>query len=202
MADWVIRLIEQTGYVGVALLMFLETVFPPVPSEVIMPIAGVAAASGQMTLAGVIAAGTFGAMTGNFFWYIVARWIGLRRFRPFIEKYGRWLTLDWYEVEKVQRMFGRFGGIIVGMGRMMPTIRSVISIPAGLVHMQLPKFLIWSTAGTAGWSAALAVAGYLLKQQFTEIEKVLGPLSSAIIGLIVIGYIWRQLTWNKRHKSR
>jgi membrane protein DedA with SNARE-associated domain len=182
--------------------MFLETVFPPVPSEVIMPIAGVAAASGQMTLAGVIAAGTFGAMTGNFFWYIVARWIGLRRFRPFIERYGRWLTLDWYEVEKVQRMFGRFGGIIVGMGRMMPTIRSVISIPAGLVHMQLPKFLIWSTAGTAGWSAALAVAGYLLKQQFTEIEKVLGPLSSAIIGLIVIGYIWRQLTWNKRHKSR
>ncbi len=202
MADWVIRLIEQTGYVGVALLMFLETVFPPVPSEVIMPIAGVAAASGQMTLAGVIAAGTFGAMTGNFFWYIVARWIGLRRFRPFIERYGRWLTLDWYEVEKVQRMFGRFGGIIVGMGRMMPTIRSVISIPAGLVHMQLPKFLIWSTAGTAGWSAALAVAGYLLKQQFTEIEKVLGPLSSAIIGLIVIGYIWRQLTWYKRHKSR
>ncbi len=202
MADWVIRLIEQTGYVGVALLMFLETVFPPVPSEVIMPIAGVAAASGQMTLAGVIAAGTFGAMTGNFFWYIVARWIGLRRFRPFIERHGRWLTLDWYEVEKVQRMFGRFGGIIVGMGRMMPTIRSVISIPAGLVHMQLPKFLIWSTAGTAGWSAALAVAGYLLKQQFTEIEKVHGPLSSAIIGLIVVGYIWRQLTWNKRHNSR
>jgi membrane protein DedA with SNARE-associated domain len=201
MADWVIRLIEQSGYWGVGFLMFLETVFPPVPSEVIMPIAGVAAVNGHMTLAGVIAAGTFGAMSGNFFWYLVARWIGLKRFRPFIEKYGRWLTLDWYEVEKVERMFGRFGAAIVGVGRMMPTIRSVISIPAGLLHMRLPKFLFWSTLGTAGWSAALAIAGYVLKTQFTEIETVLGPLSSLIIAAIVIFYLWRQLTWHKRHKG-
>jgi membrane protein DedA with SNARE-associated domain len=201
MADWVIRLIEQSGYWGVGVLMFLETVFPPVPSEVIMPIAGVAAVNGHMTLAGVIAAGTFGAMSGNFFWYLVARWIGLRRFRPFIEKYGRWLTLDWYEVEKVERMFGRFGAAIVGVGRMMPTIRSVISIPAGLLHMRLAKFLFWSTIGTAGWSAALALAGYVLKTQFADIEKVLGPLSSLIIAAIVIFYLWRQLTWHKRHKG-
>ena len=201
MADWVIRLIEQTGYVGVALLMFLETVFPPIPSEVIMPIAGVAAVSGQMTLLGVIASGTFGAMAGNFFWYLVARWVGMKRFRPFIEKHGRWLTLDWYEVEKVKHMFGRFGAIIVGIGRVMPTIRSIISIPAGLVHMRLAKFLFWSTVGTAGWSSALAISGYLLKQQFGEIETILGPLSSAIIALIVLGYVWRQLTWHRRHEA-
>jgi membrane protein DedA with SNARE-associated domain len=201
MADWVIRLIEQTGYVGVAFLMFLETVFPPVPSEVIMPIAGVAAAGGRMTLLGVIASGTFGAMAGNFFWYLVARWIGLDRFRPLIEKYGRWLTLDWYEVEKVRRLFGRFGAAIVGVGRMMPTIRSVISIPAGLLHMRLPSFLFWSTVGTAGWSALLAIAGYLLKQQFGRIETILGPLSSVVIGVIILGYVWRQLTWHKRHKG-
>ena len=201
MSDWVIRLIEHTGYAGVALLMFLETVFPPVPSEVIMPIAGISAAAGRMTLAGVIASGTFGAMAGNFFWYLVARWIGLRRFRPFIEKRGRWLTLDWYDVERVQRLFGRFGPVIVGIGRVMPTIRSIVSIPAGLVHMRLAKFLFWSTVGTAGWSAGPAIAGYLLKQQFGEIETVLGPLSSAIIGLIVLGYVWRQLTWNKRRRE-
>jgi membrane protein DedA with SNARE-associated domain len=202
MADWVIRLIDQTGYWGVAFLMFLETVFPPVPSEVIMPIAGVAAAGGRMSLLGVIASGTLGAMAGNFFWYLVARWIGLTRFRAFIEKRGRWLTMDWYDVERVQRLFGRFGGVIVGIGRMMPTIRSLISVPAGLVHMGLAKFLLWSTLGTAGWSGALAIAGYVLKQQFTEIETVLGPLSSIIIGLIVVAYVWRQLTWQKRHKDR
>jgi len=201
MADWVIRLIEQSGYWGVAFLMFLETIFPPIPSEVIMPIAGVAAADGQMTLGGVIASGTAGAMAGNFVWYLVARWIGLSRFRPFLEKHGRWLTLDWYEVGRVRKLFGGFGGLIVGIGRMMPRIRSVISIPAGLVHMQVVKFLLWSTAGTAAWSALLALAGYFLKQQFADIERILGPLSSAIIILIVLGYVWRQITWNKRHKK-
>jgi len=154
MADWVIRLIDQSGYWGVAFLMFLETVFPPVPSEVIMPIAGVSAAGGRMSLIGVIASGTAGAMAGNFFWYLFARWIGLRRFQSFIERRGRWLTMDWYDVERVQRLFGRFGSAIVAVGRMMPTLRSIISIPAGLVHMQLAKFLLWSTLGTTCWSAA------------------------------------------------
>jgi membrane protein DedA with SNARE-associated domain len=199
MADWVIDLINRTGYIGVFLLMFLETVFPPVPSEVIMPIAGLGAARGQMTLWGVIASGTAGAMFGNFFWYLLARVIGIDRFRPFIEKHGRWLTLDWLDVEKAEKLFGRFGGVVVGLGRMLPTVRSVVSIPAGLLHMRLKSFLIWSTIGTAAWSSALAVAGYLLGQQFADIEKVMGPLSAGVIVAIVIAYLYRQLTWRKRH---
>jgi membrane protein DedA with SNARE-associated domain len=198
--DWVIDLIQKTGYLGVAFLMFLETVFPPVPSEVIMPIAGVAAAQGPMTLWGVIASGTAGAMFGNIFWYLVARVIGIERFRPFIEKHGRWLTIDWYDVEKAERLFGRFGSVIVGLGRMMPTIRSIISVPAGLLHMRLRNFLIWSTVGTAGWSSALAVAGYVLGSRFEDINSVIGPLSTAIIVGIVLLYVWRQLTWRKRHR--
>ena len=199
MADWVQDFINYAGYVGVFLLMFLETVFPPIPSEVIMPLAGLSAARGHMTLWGVILSGTAGAMFGNFFWYLLARVIGIDRFRPFIEKHGRWLTLDWYDVEKAERLFGRFGGIVVGLGRMLPTVRSVVSIPAGLLKMRLKSFLIWSTVGTAGWSSALAVAGYLLGQQFSNIEKVIGPLSMGIIAAIVIAYVWRQLTWRKRH---
>ena len=199
MSDWVIRLIEQSGYLGVAFLMFLETVFPPIPSEVIMPIAGVAAANGPMTLWGVIAAGTTGAMFGNIFWYLVARVIGIERFRPFIEKHGRWLTLDWYDVIKAEKLFGRFGGWVVGIGRMMPTIRSVVSIPAGLLHMRLKSFLIWSTIGTAGWSSALAIAGHELGRRFDRIEAVIGPLSMGVMGLIIAAYLWRQLTWRKRH---
>jgi membrane protein DedA with SNARE-associated domain len=152
-----------------------------------------------MTLWGVVLSGTAGAMFGNLFWYLLARVIGIDRFRPFIEQHGRWLTLDWYDVEKAERLFGRFGGIVVGIGRMLPTIRSVVSIPAGLLHMRLKTFLIWSTVGTAGWSSALAVAGYILGQQFREIEKVVGPLSIIIIGLIVAAYLWRQITWRKRH---
>jgi membrane protein DedA with SNARE-associated domain len=199
MSDWIVDLIDQTGYLGVGFLMFLETVFPPIPSEVIMPNAGVAAAQGKLALAGVIASGTTGAMFGNIFWYLFARVIGLVRFRPFIEKHGRWLTLDWYDIEKAEKLFGRFGSVIVGVGRLLPTIRSVVSIPAGLLHMRLKSFLFWSTIGTAGWTAALAVAGYLLGKQFEDINKVLGPLSTAIIVFIVLAYVWRQLTWRKRH---
>jgi membrane protein DedA with SNARE-associated domain len=199
MADWVIDLINQTRYLGVFLLMFLETVFPPVPSEVIMPIAGLSAARGHMTLWGVILSGTAGAMFGNFFWYLLARVIGLKRFRPFIERHGRWLTIDWPDVEKAEALFGRFGGVVVGVGRVFPTVRSIVSIPAGLLNMRLKTFLIWSTAGTACWSSGLAIAGYLLGQQFGQIERVLGPLSMAIIALIILTYAWRQFTWRRRH---
>ena len=201
MGDWVIRLIDATGYVGIFLLMLLETVFPPVPSEVIMPVAGVRAASGSMGLFGVIAAGTAGAMTGNLFWYLLARWIGLKRFCPFIEKHGRWLTMDWYDVEKVEKLFGRFGSVVVAVGRLIPTIRSVVSIPAGLVHMRLVKFLAWSTLGTAVWSGLLGLAGYVLGQQFERIDTVLGPLSSGIVAAIILLYLYRQLTWKKRHRE-
>ena len=199
MGDWTISLIEQTGYVGIFLLMFLETVFPPIPSEVIMPIAGVRAAQGPLSLWGVIASGTAGAMLGNLFWYALARVIGLRRFRPFIERHGRWLTMDWDDVEKAERLFGRFGAAIVGIGRVLPTVRSIVSIPAGLLNMRLRSFLIWSTLGTAVWTAALATAGWGLGKAFRDVDKILGPLSTAIIILIVLAYIWRQLTWRKRH---
>jgi membrane protein DedA with SNARE-associated domain len=199
MGDWTTSLIEQTGYVGIFLLMFLETIFPPIPSEVIMPLAGVQAAQGQLSLWAVIASGTAGAMLGNLFWYALARVIGLIRFKPFILRYGRWLTLDWDDVEKSQRLFGRYGGIIVSGGRMLPTIRSVISIPAGLLNMRLKSFFLWSTLGTAAWTAVLATAGWGLGKAFRDIETVLGPLSTAIIALIVIAYVWRQLTWRRRH---
>jgi membrane protein DedA with SNARE-associated domain len=201
MSDWVIRLIDGTGYAGVFVLMLLETVFPPIPSEVIMPVAGLRAAHGPMSLGGVIAAGTAGAMTGNFLWYLLARSIGLARFRPFIERHGRWLTLDWGDVEKVEKAFGRFGGAVVMVARVMPTIRSVVSLPAGMVRMRLHSFLIWSTIGTAAWSALLALAGYVLGQNFERIEDVIGPLSSAIVLLIVATYLYRQATWHRRHRE-
>jgi membrane protein DedA with SNARE-associated domain len=200
MGDWTTDLIEQTGYVGIFLLMFLETIFPPIPSEVIMPLAGVQAAQGRLSLWAVIASGTAGAMLGNLFWYALARVIGVKRFKPFIVRYGRWLTLDWDDVEKSEHLFGRFGGFIVSGGRMLPTIRSIISIPAGLLNMRLKSFLLWSTLGTASWTALLATAGWGLGKAFRDVEKILGPLSTAVIVLIVVAYVWRQVTWRRRHR--
>lgn len=202
MADWVIRLIDGTGYFGVFALMLLETIFPPVPSEVIMPVAGLRAATGPMTLGGVIASGTAGAMAGNLFWYLVARAIGAGRLKRFIDRRGRWLALDWYDVEKLERLFGRFGSWVVFLGRMLPTARTMISVPAGFLRMHAARFFFWSAIGTAVWSSALALAGYGLGMQFGAVEEIVGPVSSAIVAVIVLLYVWRQVTWNRRQEKR
>ncbi|WP_205480993.1 VTT domain-containing protein [Sphingomonas arenae] len=191
MADWVIRLIEQSGYLGVAFLMFLETVFPPIPSEVIMPVAGVAASQGRMSLGWVIASGTAGAMLGNIVWYLAARALGIIRLRPFIDKHGRWLTMSWRDVERAEHWFRLHGTFFVFLGRMLPTVRSLVSVPAGLLKMRFKSFFIASTIGTAGWTAMLATAGYQLRENFGDVDRFVGPVSNAVIITLVIGYLWR-----------
>ncbi len=195
MEHWIIHLVEWGHYWGVGLLMLLETVFPPIPSEVIMTVAGVSAARGNMNLGGTIAAGTAGAMLGNWMWYWLAIKFGEARMRRFIDRYSRWLTLDWVEIERGQALFRKHGSIIVLVARMLPTLRSLISIPAGLFGMSLARFLIFSTIGTAGWTAALAGGGYVLGSQFKDVEKWLGLLSTVVIVGIVLTYVWRLLRW-------
>ena len=197
MNDWVIRLIDQSGYLGVGFLMFLETVFPPIPSEVIMPVAGMAAARGQMGFAGVVASGTAGAMLGNIFWYLAARALGVIRFRPFIARYGRWLTMNWSDVERADRWFVAHGTAFVFFGRLIPTIRSLVSVPAGLLHMRFKTFFIASTLGTGLWTAILAGAGYQVQQNVSGVAESIGPISNAVIVILVVAYVWRLITWKK-----
>jgi membrane protein DedA with SNARE-associated domain len=198
MYDWVIGLIDKGGHGGVFLLMLLETIFPPIPSEVILPLAGMRAGQGALGLPGVIGAATAGAMAGNIFWYAVARRVDHGRFRHFIERHGRWLTLDWRDVEKVQGLFRRGAAWVVCVGRFLPNLRTIVSVPAGLARMRIAPFLLWSTLGTAVWSAGLAGGGYLLGARFERIDAVLAPLSTAVIVGAVLWYIWRQLTWSRR----
>ena len=194
MSDWVVRLIEQSGYLGVGFLMFLETIFPPIPSEVIMPVAGVAAAQGKLDFALVVLAGTTGAMLGNTVWYLGARALGVHRLRPFIRKYGKWLTVNWSEVQRAEHWFGIHGSAFVLIARMLPTVRSLVSIPAGLLRMRFRSFLIASTVGTAGWTVLLAAAGYKLEQNVGEVSHFIGPASNAILIVLAAGYVWRLLT--------
>lgn len=200
MSDWVVRLIEQSGYLGVGFLMFLETIFPPIPSEVIMPIAGIAAARGELQYGPVVAAGTGGAMLGNIVWYLAARALGVDRLKPLIVRHGRWLTMTWPEVQRAQRWFTLHGAFFVFLGRMLPTVRSLVSVPAGLLKMRFKTFVIASTLGTAGWTALLAGAGYKLKENFTQIDGWLGPISNAIMLVLVVGYVWR--LWTHRNLPR
>jgi membrane protein DedA with SNARE-associated domain len=193
-SDWVIRLIEQSGYLGVGFLMFLETIFPPIPSEVIMPVAGVAAAQGKLDFALVVAAGTTGAMFGNTVWYLAARALGVERLRPIIHRYGKWLTVNWSEVQRAERWFGLNGSAFVLFARLLPTVRSLVSIPAGLLRMRFRSFFIASTVGTAGWTLLLASAGYKLEENVGEVQTFIGPVANAILVVLAAGYVWRLLT--------
>jgi membrane protein DedA with SNARE-associated domain len=200
MADWVIRLIDQSGYLGVGFLMFLETIFPPIPSEVIMPVAGVAAGQGKMHYGLVVASGTAGAMLGNIVWYLLARALGIERLHPLIDRWGRWLTVTWAEVERAQKWFGEHGTFFVFLGRMLPTVRSLVSVPAGLLKMRFKTFFFASLLGTAGWTALLAGAGYKLGENYHSIDSVLGPASNAILALLAVGYLYR--VWTHRNIGR
>jgi membrane protein DedA with SNARE-associated domain len=193
--DWVRELIEQSGYLGIAFLMFAETVFPPIPSEVIMSLSGLQAARGTMTLWGVILSGTTGAMLGNIVWYVLARALGIERFHPFIDRFSRILTIDWKELKRADHFFDRWERWFVCLGRMVPTIRSLVSIPAGLFGMRWAPFLIWSTIGTAGWTALLATAGYLLQQRYTKVDEYLGPVSTGVVVALLLWYLFRVATW-------
>ncbi|MEO5973195.1 MAG: DedA family protein [Sphingomicrobium sp.] len=202
MSDWVVRLIEQSGYLGVGFLMFLETIFPPIPSEVIMPVAGVAAGQGKLHYGLVVAAGTSGAMLGNIVWYLAARALGVHRLEPIIRRYSRWLTISWPEVQHAERWFADHGVFFVFLGRLLPTVRSLVSVPAGLLRMRFKRFVIASTLGTAAWTAILAGAGYKLGENVAEIDKVLGPASNAILLVLFLGYIWRLWTHRGRDEPQ
>ena len=198
MYDWVIQLIDWGGYAGVFLLTLLETMVPPIPSEVVLPLAGMRAAQGSLGLPCVIVFATAGSMLGNYFWYMLARTISPERFLRFIDRHGRWLTMDWRDVEKVQGHFERHGAGIVFVGRMVPALRTFISIPPGILRMPVARYLLWSTLGTLVWSAALASGGYALGAGFERVEEVAAPLTTGIIALALLWYLWRQLTWSRR----
>jgi membrane protein DedA with SNARE-associated domain len=198
MNSWIAHLIERSGYLGVGFLMFLETIFPPIPSEIIMPMAGMTAANGRLELSLVILSGTAGAMLGNMFWYFAARALGVEKLEPIVRRHGRWLTLTWNEVERAHRWMDRHGTAFVLLGRLVPTIRSLVSIPAGLLRMRFRTFLLASSLGTFVWTALLAGAGFRLQSDFEQIDQFLAPVANAVIVLIVAFYVWRLVT-HKAH---
>ena len=195
MTDWIIQTISELGYVGIFLVMLVESIFPPIPSELIIPFAGFAAANGELNLFGVLAAATIGAVVGMLPWYFAGRLFGLARVRWLADRYGRLLTLNAGEIDVAVGFFRRFGPIIVLFGRLMPIIRTLISIPAGLARMSLPIFLLASTAGALIWNTVLTLAGYLLHEHYELVEVILDPLSYIVLAAVVLIYLFRVITW-------
>jgi membrane protein DedA with SNARE-associated domain len=197
----IIEAIAQGGYFGIFVLMVLENVFPPIPSEVIMGIGGVLVARGDMTFWPLMVAGTLGTVAGNYAWYWIGdRW-GYERTRPFIDRWGRWLTIDFQHNEAASRFFRSHGQWVVFALRFSPFMRTLISLPAGLAHMDVWRFLLFTFAGSAIWNALLVLGGTVLARYLKEYEDVMGWVIVGLVALALAGYIWRVLTWKPRVSS-
>ena len=198
MTQWFLETLEHWGYLGIFLWMALENIIPPIPSEVIMGFAGIAVAHGKLDFAGVMIAGTLGSTLGNYFWYWIGRYVPLQRLRPFVERNGRWLTVEWDDVERIDRFFFRHGQWLIFVMRFMPFGRSIISLPAGVSNMPQWKFIVWTLAGTAIWNLFLTGAGYWLGANFREAERWTGPAAAVLLAAITVFYLWRVITWKPK----
>ena len=195
MFDWVVGIVEETGYVGVALLMLLENLFPPIPSEVIMPLAGFVAAQGKLDIWLVLLSGTVGSVAGALFWYGVGVWLGNGRVDWAIRRYGRILTMSPADLEKAREWFRWKADWAVFIGRLVPTVRTLISVPAGVAPMAFTRFMVWTSLGTAAWTSLLAAAGYVLESHYKAVEGSVDPASKVVVALIVLGYLYRVITY-------
>ncbi|MFG3452222.1 DedA family protein [Stutzerimonas stutzeri] len=191
MFDKIVEIVSAFGYIGVFLLMLLENIFPPIPSELIMPLAGFVAARGDLNFIGVILVGTAGSVVGALPWYYAGAKLGQERMKRLAKRWGHWLTLSPEDVDKASNWFDRHGKGAVFFGRLIPAVRTLISVPAGIAGMSMTKFLIYSTLGSLIWTALLALAGFVLESQYEKVSQYLDPVSTGVVVLMVLYYLYR-----------
>jgi membrane protein DedA with SNARE-associated domain len=201
MTEWITGLMERWGYGGILLLMFLENLFPPLPSEVIMPLAGFTAAQGDLHFAGVLVSGVTGSVLGTLLWYELGRRFSGERLKSWADRYGYWLTLSRQDLERAVRWFRRHGRSAVLVGRLVPGVRTVISVPAGLCGMPPLSFLVYTTVGSFGWTLFLTVAGYVLQQQWPLVQQYLTPIGKLTLGLLLLWVLARFIKQYRRSRN-
>ena len=188
MFAWVTEMVAAGGLMGVFALMVLENLFPPIPSELIMAASGFAAARGQMSLAWLIVFAVAGTLAGNLFWYELGRWLGVERFRPLVQRFGKWFAVEEEDLDRATDMLKRWGPFAICIGRMFPGVRTLISVPAGMVEIPRGVFYLWTALGSGIWLTFLALAGYFLEEHYDKVEKWVEPMARVVVGVAVGGY--------------
>ena len=197
---FIVATISLLGYGGVVLLMAIESACIPLPSEIIMPFSGYLVSRGEMNLWLCGVAGAVGCVLGS----MVAYWVGMYGGRPLIEKYGRYLLISHHDLDLADRWFARYGEIIVFVSRLLPAIRTFIAFPAGVARMNVPRFIIYTFAGSLPWCIGLAYVGQKLGEQWDKdprLKTLFHRFDFVIGALIVIAaawWIWRHLRHSKR----
>ncbi|MBD2209295.1 DedA family protein [Nostoc linckia FACHB-104] len=201
MLEWITNTINSLGYWGIALLMFVENLFPPIPSELIMPLAGFTARATpeKLNIFGVFLAGLFGSVLGALIWYYPGKFLSEKRLKALADKHGKWIAISGKDITKANNWFHKQGNKAVLLGRLVPGIRTLISVPAGMSNMNLLNFLFYTTLGSAAWVGLLTYSGYLLGSQYELVDKYLAPVSKIVLGSLVIAFfIW---VFKRKQKS-
>lgn len=209
LADTIENIIETLGYPGIALVMFLENVFPPIPSELVMPFAGfLTADGGELNFFGVWIAGTIGSVLGAVVLYYLGWWASDTVVRRFLNRYGRLIAISEKDYDRALHYFDKYGEIIIFVGRLIPIIRSIISIPAGADKMPMPKFLLFTTLGASIWTGILAYAGRVLGDNWEDVIGVVEQYQKvtivvfAIIGVGVVAFWGRNFLRSRQNSEQ
>lgn len=186
MENWIIPFMEQFGYLGIFLIMALETLFPPIPSEVILPFSGFMTTVSDLTLGGVLIAATSGALVGGICFYGIGLLVDVERLEKVIDRWGHLLKIKKEDLHKADAWFDRYGIWTVFFCRMVPVLRSLISIPAGMSNMNFKLFLLFTTAGTLIWNTLLAGLGALLGEAWPLISQYIEVYSKLVYLLLLV----------------
>ena len=194
------------GYGAIFAAMFLENLFPPIPSELIMPLGGFYVQQGKLALLPVVLAGLLGTVLGALPWYGIGRLVNEERIEDWLSRHGRWIGISPQELRRSRTWFNRHGTALVFWGRLVPGIRTLISVPAGIEMMPMAPFLIWTTAGSLIWTLLLTLAGLLLGESYTRVELWIEPVAKLVKVLLVLaalsGLAWLGLRIWKKQGSR
>jgi membrane protein DedA with SNARE-associated domain len=191
--EWVRQLVTAGGYPALGVLVFLENLFPPIPSEVILPLAGFYVSSGELTFIGAVLAATAGSVAGALVIYGLARFGG----RALLLRHGRWLRIRESDLDRADDWFDRHGAIVVLVGRLVPGARSLVSIPAGLSEMPLGRFVALTALGSTLWNAALVGAGWGLGRSYEKVGGIVGPVGTGVTVAIIAAVL---VVWWRRRK--
>ncbi|MDI3327731.1 MAG: DedA family protein [Alicyclobacillaceae bacterium] len=195
-SQWAIDMVEYFGYFGVFLAMTLESACIPLPSEVIMPFAGYMVWRGSFDFAGVVAAGTVGNVVGS----LIAYYVGVRGGRTFLERYGRYFLISDRHLRQADEWFAKRGEITVLVGRLLPGVRTFISLPAGIARMDIKRFILYTAVGSLPWAWMLAWAGWKLGQNWESIREYTHPLLLATGIAVAAGLVWWWVAWRRAKK--
>lgn len=200
LTSWVTDVVESFGYFGVAFMIFLENLVPPIPSEVVLPLAGFLVGQGRFSFIPVVVAATIGSIVGALTLYAIGAGLGESRLRYLIRKFGRFVLMDEGDLDKSRDWFQRHGSKAVFFGRLVPGIRSLISIPAGIVGMHIWQFVLYTAIGSTIWNATLIGFGWALGNQWDRVEGYTSILQYIVIAVVAGLALW--FLWSRRERIR